>query len=94
MVNRANRELVQVLIEDPDRTTRSQVHRELGRRAEEDADIAKAMQHYQEASWLDPTDETSKSALKALEEQVRVQGSQRRRGMFGRLFRRMSRNRQ
>jgi DNA-binding SARP family transcriptional activator len=94
MVNQANRELVQVLIEDPDPSTRSQAHRELARRAAQKDNIAKAMRHYREAAYLDPTDETSRDALKELEEQAGAQGTQRRRGVFRRLLRRMSRNRQ
>ncbi|MBW1877953.1 MAG: hypothetical protein JRI25_11565 [Deltaproteobacteria bacterium] len=94
MVNQANHDLVQVLIEDPNPTTRSQAHRELARRAAEKANLPKAMQHYEEASWLDPTDETSRDALKVLKEQAQAQGSQRRRGVFRRLLRRMSRHHQ
>lgn len=85
MRNQADRELVQVLIEDPDPTARSAAHRELARRAAARDDLANAVRHYREVALLDPDDASAREALDRLE--AELQGGPRRRGVFGRLVR-------
>jgi len=58
-----NRDLVQVLIQDPDPMNRSRAHRELGARAAAREDLGKALRHYEEAFAIDPTDEVAREAV-------------------------------
>lgn len=81
MRDHANRELVDLLMQEPDPVLRSRAHAELGNRALSSDDLPKAVVHYTEALELDPTDEVSRDQLARLTRQ-------KPRGMFGRLFRR------
>lgn len=65
-----NRDLVQVLIQDPDPMRRSRAHRELGNRAVAREDLGKALRHYEEAFALDPTDEVARDEVKRLTAQT------------------------
>ena len=90
MQDRENRDLVQVLIENPDPATRSQAHTELGRRAAAKDDVEKALAHYREAAVLDPTDETPRQAIASLGASVQSPPLPRR-SALRRLFKGLSR---
>lgn len=77
MRDTGNRELVDLLTEEPDPVVRSRAHAELGARALSSDNLPKAVVHYQEALELDPTDEVSRDKLERLTRQ-------KPRGMFSR----------
>lgn len=89
MQDRDNRDLVQVLIENPDPAARSRAHSELGRRAEAQDDVEKAVAHYREAALLDPTDEAPRQALASLS--TTQDDPRPRRSVLRRLFRGLAR---
>jgi len=86
MRNQADRELVQVLIEDRDPAARCAAHRELARRAAARDDLAKAVRHYREVAALDPHDVSASEALGRLEAEL-GRGNRPRRSVFGRIVR-------
>lgn len=79
-----NRDLVQVLIQDPDPTNRSRAHRELAVRAAAREDLGKALRHYEEAAAIDPTDEVAREAAQRLGAEITAPPKL---GVWGRLVR-------
>ncbi|TNE86273.1 MAG: hypothetical protein EP330_21260 [Deltaproteobacteria bacterium] len=69
MQEHANRELVDLLMEESDPVVRSRAHAELAQRALSSDNLPKAVVHYQEALELDPTDEISRDQLERLTRQ-------------------------
>ena len=84
MRTNANRDLVQVLIQDPDPTHRSRAHRELAQRAVAHNELDKALRHYEEAAAIDPTDEVAREAFTRLNAEMHP--APQRKSMFRRLF--------
>jgi hypothetical protein len=64
------RDPIDVLVDDPDPTTRSRAHVELGLRAKARDDLDMAEWHLREAMDLDPTDETTAEELRSIGKSV------------------------
>jgi Tfp pilus assembly protein PilF len=83
MRHHANRDLVQVLIQDPDPTHRSAAHRELAMYCVAHKELDKALRHFEEAAAIDPTDEIARDAAARLTAEIHP--TVPRRNVLGRL---------
>lgn len=72
------RELIRVLIEEPDAGRRARAHKELARRAVAGQRFDRALSHYREAAALDPADGSIRDRIEILREQMAASRRPRR----------------